>query len=175
MNDFAIRRVQSNVLNDPTPSTTATATFAAGCFWGIEAAFRELPGVLDAVSGYTGGHTVNPTYRDVCGGRTGHAEAVNVLFDPARVSYDDLLDAFWSLHDPTTSNRQGPDVGSQYRSAIFYHGSAQRERAVASKTREDASGRHRAPIVTEIVPAQTFTPAEDYHQRYFQKNGIAAH
>ncbi|GAC1304659.1 MAG: peptide-methionine (S)-S-oxide reductase MsrA [Vulcanimicrobiaceae bacterium] len=162
-------------MNESTSPLTETATFAAGCFWGIEAAFRELPGVLDAVSGYTGGHSDAPTYRDVCSGRTGHAEAVDVLFDPARITYDELLATFWTLHDPTTRDRQGPDVGSQYRSAIFYHGAAQRALAEASKRRESAAGRHRAEIVTEILPAQTFYPAEAYHQRYFEKNGIATH
>ena len=162
-------------MNDTLHATTELATFGAGCFWGIEAEFRELPGVLNAVSGYTGGHTDRPSYRDVCGGRTGHAEAVEVTYDPARISYEQLLDAFWSLHDPTTMNRQGPDIGSQYRSVIFTHSPEQLAAAQASKTREDARGKHRRPIVTEIVPAQTFYPAEDYHQRYFEKNGIACH
>lgn len=163
--------------NDSNHATTVTqtATFAAGCFWGIEAAFRKLPGVLEVISGYTGGHSVRPTYREVCGGRTGHAEAVNVLFDPARISYNELLATFWTLHDPTTVDRQGPDVGSQYRSAIFYHDAEQREHAEASKARENTGGRHRAVVVTEVVPAQTFYPAEEYHQRYFDKNGIAVH
>jgi peptide-methionine (S)-S-oxide reductase len=152
--------------------TTQRATFAAGCFWGVEAAFRDLPGVLEVTSGYEGGHTQNPTYGEVCSDRTGHAEAVDVTFDPARVDYDRLLDTFWSIHDPTTENRQGPDVGSQYRSAIFYHSEEQRAAAEASKARENASGKHRRPVVTEIVPAQPFYPAEDYHQRYFEKNGI---
>jgi peptide-methionine (S)-S-oxide reductase len=155
-----------------TNTTTQQATFAAGCFWGVEAAFRELPGVLDVTSGYEGGHTENPTYRDVCTDRTGHAEAVEVTYDPARIDYDRLLDTFWSIHDPTTENRQGPDVGSQYRSAIFYHSQEQKEKAEASKARENASGKHRRPIVTEIVPAQPFYAAEAYHQRYFEKNGI---
>jgi len=152
--------------------TTQRATFAAGCFWGVEAAFRDLPGVLEVTSGYEGGHTQNPTYGEVCSDRTGHAEAVDVTFDPARVDYDRLLDTFWSIHDPTTENRQGPDVGSQYRSAIFYHSEEQRAAAEASKARENASGKHRRPVVTEIVPAQPFYPAEDYHPRYFEKNGI---
>jgi peptide-methionine (S)-S-oxide reductase len=155
-----------------TNNTTQKATFAAGCFWGIEAAFRDLPGVIDAVSGYEGGHTVDPSYRDVCSDRTGHAEAVEVTFDPERIDYERLLDTFWSLHDPTTENRQGPDVGSQYRSAIFYHTPEQRAAAEASKARENESGKHRRPIVTEIVPAQPFYRAEEYHQRYFEKNGI---
>lgn len=162
-------------MNDTLRTATERGTFAAGCFWGIEASFRQLPGVLDAVSGYTGGHTPDPSYRQVCSERTGHAEAVEVTYDPARISYAALLDAFWSLHDPTTMNRQGPDIGSQYRSAIFTHSAEQRAAAQASKSRADASGKHRRPIVTEIVPAQTFYPAEDYHQRYFEKNGIACH
>jgi peptide-methionine (S)-S-oxide reductase len=162
-------------MNETKIETTQIATFAAGCFWGVEAAFRRLPGVLDATSGYEGGHTAGPTYREVCSDRTGHAEVVQVTFDPARIGYDRLLEEFWSLHDPTTPNRQGPDVGSQYRSAIFYHSEEQRLQAEASKAREDASGLHRRPIVTEIIPAQPFYPAEDYHQRYFEKNGIACH
>lgn len=151
------------------------ADFAAGCFWGVEADFLKIPGVLDARSGYEGGHTQNPTYREVCGGKTGHAETVQVTFDPAVVSYERLLDAFWALHDPTTLNRQGPDRGEQYRSAIFYRDETQHALAEASKAREDASGRHRRPVVTEITAASTFYPAEDYHQRYFEKQGVASH
>ncbi len=162
-------------MSQTTNPTTQLATFGAGCFWGVEAAFRQLPGVLDVAVGYEGGHTENPTYREVCTDRTGHVEAVQITFDPARISYDALLDAFWGLHDPTTPNRQGPDVGSQYRSAIFYHSPEQRAAAEASRAREDASGKYRRPIVTEIVPAQPFYRAEEYHQRYFEKNGIACH
>ncbi len=168
-------RVTSRVMNENTGTTTELATFAAGCFWGIEDTFRHLPGVVDALSGYEGGHTQNPTYRDVCSDATGHAEVVQVRFDPARISYATLLERFWALHDPTTPNRQGPDVGSQYRSAIFFHSEAQRAEAEASKAREAASGRHVRPIVTEIAPAQKFYVAEAYHQRYFEKNGIAGH
>ena len=146
------------------------ATFVAGCFWGVESAFREIPGVTDAQVGYIGGSTQNPTYRDVCTDRTGHAEAVEVTFDPVRVSFEQLLDAFWSLHDPTTLNRQGPDVGTQYRSAIFFHSPAQESAARASK--EKAQARFRRPIVTEIAPAPTFYRAEEYHQRYFEKQGL---
>jgi len=153
--------------------STATATFAAGCFWGVEAAFRQIPGVLEVTSGYTGGHAARPTYQDVCTGRTGHAEAVRITYDPQQVSYETLLDAFWKIHDPTTANRQGPDVGSQYRSAIFAHGAEQQRLAQESRTREQ--GNQKAPIVTEIVPAGEFFPAEDYHQRYFEKNGVACH
>jgi peptide-methionine (S)-S-oxide reductase len=145
------------------------ATFAAGCFWGVEHTFREIEGVSDAVSGYTGGTAENPTYKQVCSGGTGHAEAVEVTFDPAVVSYEQLLAHFWNIHNPTTMNRQGWDVGSQYRSAIFYHSDEQRQAAEASR---DAAQTHLAkPIVTEIVPAPVFWPAEDYHQRYVEKNG----
>jgi peptide-methionine (S)-S-oxide reductase len=153
--------------------STEKATFAAGCFWGIEAAFRQVPGVIDAISGYTGGHMPNPSYRDVCGDETGHAEAVEVTYDPQRVSYDDLLRMFWQIHDPTTPNRQGPDIGTQYRSAIFVHDADQRERAQASLRAEQQN--HSRPIVTEIVDASTFYPAEEYHQRYYEKHGVACH
>ena len=152
--------------------STQTATFAAGCFWGVEDAFRRVPGVLDAVSGYIGGHTEHPTYRQVCGHATGHAEAVQVTFDPQRVTYADLLNVFWQIHDPTQLNRQGPDVGDQYRSAIFTHSPEQERLATESRDREQA--KHARPIVTQIVPAPRFWPAEEYHQRYFEKNGGAA-
>jgi peptide-methionine (S)-S-oxide reductase len=151
---------------------TNTATFAAGCFWGVESAFRQVPGVLDAVSGYIGGNTENPTYRQVCGHKTGHAEAVEVTFDPQRVTYDELLDRFWQIHDPTQLNRQGPDVGDQYRSAIFTHGADQERAALESRDREQR--RRPRPIATQILPAPRFWPAEEYHQRYFEKNGGAA-
>ena len=147
------------------------ATFAAGCFWGVEHSFRELEGVSDAVSGYTGGHAAEPTYKQVCSGATGHAEAVEVTYDPAVVSYEQLLAHFWSIHNPTTRDRQGFDVGSQYRSAIFTHSDEQRAAAEASR---DAAQTHlKREIVTQIVPASTFWPAEDYHQRYVEKNGRA--
>ena len=152
---------------------TEKATFGAGCFWGVEATFRQVPGVVDAAVGYEGGAMPNPTYRDVCTDETGHAEVVEVTFDPARVSYDQLLDVFWANHDPTQKNRQGPDVGTQYRSAIFYHSPAQRDAAIASKERLDKSGKLRRPIATEITPASTFWRAEDYHQRYLEKRGLA--
>ena len=159
----------------PAPAQTETATFAAGCFWGIEAAFRAVPGVVDTQVGYTGGHTENPTYEQVCTDTTGHAEAVQVTFDPAKVTYEQLLDVFWNTHNPTTPNRQGPDVGSQYRSAIFTHGPEQEAAARASKERLAASGKFgQTPIVTEIVPAPTFWPAEEYHQRYLEKRGQAS-
>lgn len=150
------------------------ATFAAGCFWGVEEAFRALPGVGDAAVGFMGGTSENPSYREVCGGRTGHAEVVHLEYDPAKVSYDELLDAFWGCHDPTTLNRQGPDVGSQYRSAIFFHTPAQEAAARASKERLDAEGRFRRPIVTRIEPASIFWRAEEYHQRYLEKRGAAS-
>ena len=149
------------------------ATLAAGCFWGVEAELRAVPGVVETQVGYTGGTTDHPTYEQVCSGRTGHAEAVWLRFDPERVSYEKLLDVFWKLHDPTTLNRQGPDVGSQYRSAIFFHDVAQHSAAEASRDRLAASGTYRRPIVTQIVPAVTFFPAEEYHQRYLEKNGLA--
>lgn len=152
---------------------TEKATFAAGCFWGVEAAFRQVPGVVDAAVGYTGGTTTRPTYEEVCADGTGHAEAVEVEFDPAQVSYEKLLDVFWANHDPTQKNRQGPDVGTQYRSAIFFHSLEQEAAALASKAKLQASGRFRRPIVTEVTPAQTFWRAEEYHQRYFEKRGIS--
>ena len=150
-----------------------TAVFAAGCFWGVEAAFRRVEGVVDAAAGYTGGHVDNPTYEDVCSGTTGHAEAVRVSFDPARCSYEELLAVFWRIHDPTTLNRQGPDVGTQYRSAIFYRTPAQAAAARAARDSRAASGRFARPIVTEIAPASTFWRAEEYHQRYLEKHGDA--
>ena len=151
-----------------------TATFAAGCFWGVEDTFRQLDGVESTAVGYTGGHTDNPTYQDVCSDTTGHAEAVEVEFDPAVISYDQLLDVFWKTHDPTTPNRQGPDVGSQYRSAVFFHTPEQEAAAEASKDRLEASGRVNGSVVTEITPASTFWRAEEYHQKYFEKRGMAA-
>jgi peptide-methionine (S)-S-oxide reductase len=150
----------------------AQATFAAGCFWGVEEAFREIPGVISTTVGYTGGSLKNPTYQDVCSGRTGHAEALEVEFDPARVSYLELLAVFWKSHDPTTLNRQGPDVGSQYRSAIFYHDAQQEKDARESKAILEKEKIFKRPIVTEITPASEFYRAEDYHQRYFERRGI---
>ncbi len=147
------------------------ATFGAGCFWGVESAFRELPGVVDAAVGYLGGTLENPTYKDVCSGATGHAEVVEVTYDPAQVSYDQLLDLFWQMHNPTTLNRQGPDYGTQYRSAIFFHTPEQRMAAEHSKQALAASGRFDRPIVTEITPASTFYRAEEYHQQYLAKRG----
>ena len=150
------------------------ATFGAGCFWGIEAAFRQVPGVTDAVVGYSGGQTANPTYKDVCTDGTGHAEVVQVTFDPEQLSYEKLLEAFWKIHDPTQLNRQGPDFGTQYRSAIFFHSPEQEAVARKSKEQAQASGRFRRPVVTEITPASTFYRAEEYHQRYLEKRGAAS-
>ncbi|MGH9481599.1 MAG: peptide-methionine (S)-S-oxide reductase MsrA [Terriglobales bacterium] len=150
------------------------AIFAAGCFWGVEAAFRQVPGVIEAISGYTGGTAAHPTYKEVCANRTGHAEAVEVEFDPARVSYPALLRVFWENHDPTTLNRQGPDVGTQYRSAIFYLSPEQAVAAQSSKAELERSRRFSRPIVTEITAAGPFYRAEDYHQRYLEKHGQAA-
>ena len=151
-----------------------TATFGAGCFWGVEAAFRQVPGVVETAVGYEGGTLENPSYRDVCTDRTGHVEVVQVTFDPARVPYERLLDVFWDNHDPTQVDRQGPDVGTQYRSAVFYHSDAQQSAATASKEALDRSGRFRRPIATQIVPAATFWRAEEYHQRYLEKRGLAS-
>lgn len=147
------------------------ATFAAGCFWGVEETFRTTPGVIETQVGYTGGHTQKPTYHDVCSDGTGHAEAVEVTYDPAKVPYATLLDIFWDNHNPTQVNRQGPDVGSQYRSAIFFHSAEQEREAKASKEALGKSGRFSKPIATEIVPAVEFYPAEDYHQKYLLKRG----
>jgi peptide-methionine (S)-S-oxide reductase len=149
------------------------ATFAAGCFWGVEATFRNVPGVVSTRVGYTGGSLDHPTYKDVCTNRTGHAEAVEVMYDPARVTYDELLKIFWQSHDPTMLNRQGPDVGTQYRSAIFYHNPQQEAAARSSKEQLDRSGSYRRPVVTQIVPAAEFWEAEEYHQQYLEKKGLA--
>ncbi|MGL4554180.1 MAG: peptide-methionine (S)-S-oxide reductase MsrA [Gemmataceae bacterium] len=150
------------------------ATFGAGCFWGVEAAFRQIPGVIATAVGYAGGTMDNPGYKLVCTDTTGHAEVVEVEFDPARVTYERLLEAFWDNHDPTQLNRQGPDHGSQYRSVIFYHGDAQRAAAEASMAARDASGKHRRPIVTAVQPAPAFWRAEEYHQQYLEKRGMSS-
>lgn len=147
--------------------------FGAGCFWGVESTFRNINGVREAAVGYAGGNTENPTYRDVCGGDTNHAEVVEVEFDPTVVSYGQLLDVFFSNHNPTTLNRQGPDVGTQYRSVIFYHTPEQREAAERAKAEVEKSGRFPRPIITQIEPAPAFYRAEDYHQRYLEKRGLA--
>ncbi|MFM8526643.1 MAG: peptide-methionine (S)-S-oxide reductase MsrA [bacterium] len=153
-------------------SAIQTATFAAGCFWQIEVDFRNTEGVTDAIVGYTGGDVSDPSYEQVCTGSTGHAEACEVRFDPDLVSYEQLLAVFWRIHDPTQLNRQGPDIGSQYRSAIFFHSPEQESEAISS--REQAQERFPGPIVTEIVPASHFWPAEEYHQRYLEKRGVAS-
>src|SRR5512138_2444891 len=150
---------------------TAVATFAAGCFWGVEEAFRTLPGVVETAVGYTGGTRPDPSYEQVCTGRTGHAEAVRVVYDPARITYRALLDRFFAIHDPTTRNRQGPDVGEQYRSAIFYHTPEQEQEARALIEELERSGRFRRPITTQVVPAGPFYRAEEYHQQYARKHG----
>ena len=155
-------------MNPPVP--TETATFAGGCFWCIDEIFRQQPGVINVTSGYTGGTTKNPTYAQVCSGDTGHAEAIQILFDPQQTSYEKLLDVFWTAHDPTQLNRQGADVGTQYRSAIFFHSPAQQSAAEASKAAADRSKHFAKPIVTEITPAAVFYPAEDYHQEYYRLN-----
>lgn len=149
------------------------ATFGAGCFWGVEAAFRRLPGVVSTSVGYMGGTLKNPTYQDVCTDTTGHAEVVQVEYDPSKVSYDELLKLFWENHDPTTLNRQGPDVGTQYRSVVFFHNPQQESAAKASKGKLERAGAYKRPIVTEIAPASEFWRAEEYHQQYLEKRGLA--
>jgi peptide-methionine (S)-S-oxide reductase len=153
---------------------TEKAAFGAGCFWGVEAAFRKLKGVKSTAAGYMGGHTENPTYKDVCSDETGHAEVVQVEYDPLQLSYDELLKTFWACHDPTQLNRQGPDEGSQYRTAIFTYSEAQKAAAEQSKKTLAESGKYRKPVVTTIEPAQTFYKAEDYHQQYLEKRGLAS-
>ncbi len=148
------------------------STFGAGCFWGVEAAFRKVEGVASTTVGYAGGSFKDPTYKDVCSGKTGHAEVVQVEYDPSKVSYEELLRVFWNIHDPTTLNRQGPDIGTQYRSAVFFHNPEQEAAAAASKQKLQSSGRYQKSIETEITPASEFYRAEDYHQQYFEKCGI---
>ena len=150
------------------------ATFGAGCFWGVELTFQKTKGVTSTSVGYTGGTTQNPTYEQVCTGQSGHAEVVRVEFDPSSISYEELLDVFWGCHDPTTLNRQGPDQGTQYRSAIYYHSPDQEAAALASKENADEAGRFKSPIVTEITPASEYTMAEDYHQKYLEKRGMGS-
>ena len=163
-------------IQSPKAETTKMekAAFGAGCFWGVEATFRQIKGVKSTAVGYEGGTFDSPTYKDVCTGKTGHAETVEVEYDPAKVTYDQLLDVFWNNHDPTTRNRQGPDVGEQYRSVIFYHTPEQKAAAVASKEKLQHSGKLKRPIVTQIVPASTFWRAEDYHQQYLEKRGLSS-
>ncbi len=152
----------------------AKATFGAGCFWGVEASFRQLPGVLEAAAGYEGGKLDNPTYRDVCTDMTGHAEVVEIDYDPEKIRYEELLEAFFGLHDPTQLNRQGPDWGTQYRSVVFFHTPEQQAAAQAFIERLTAEKRFSKPIVTQVVPAETFWRAEEYHQRYLEKRGLAS-
>jgi len=163
---------QEHVTQEKT--TLEKATFGAGCFWGVEAAFRQIKGVVSTAVGFSGGNYENPSYHDVCTGRTGHAEVVEVTYDPARVSYEDLLKVFWENHNPTTLNRQGWDVGTQYRSAIYFHSPTQEAAARASKEQLEKSGTYRKPIVTEVTPASTFYMAEDYHQQYLEKRGLSS-
>jgi peptide-methionine (S)-S-oxide reductase len=173
---WALLAAAPAALRGPAPQTSSegyrTATFAGGCFWCMEPPFDELPGVISTTSGYTGGRTKSPTYEDVSAGHTGHAEAVDVVYDPARISYEQLLEVFWKNIDPITPNRQFCDVGSQYRAAIFYHGDEQRRLAEESKRAIESSGRFDKPIVTEILPAGPFYKAEEYHQDYYKKNPI---
>ena len=163
--------MSDNTTTIPAGIKTDTATFGTGCFWCTEAVFQQLEGVLKATSGYSGGHVANPTYKDVCTGETGHAECLQIVYDPTKITYDELLQAFWEVHDPTTLNKQGNDVGTQYRSAIFYNNDEQKQKAEKYKAELDKSGAWANPIVTEIVPAQTFYKAEDYHQNYYNDNG----
>lgn len=167
----AIKKIMDTKnMTTPTTGTTDTATLANGCFWCTEAIFEQLDGVISATSGYTGGQTENPSYKAVCTGETGHAECLQIVYDPSRISFDELLEVFWQTHDPTTLNRQGADVGTQYRSGIFYHSQEQKEKAEKYKAELDKSGAFDRPIVTEITPFSKFYPAEDYHQQYFDNN-----
>jgi len=160
----------NSMSNESTDIKTETATFANGCFWCTEAIFQELEGVISVASGYTGGKTENPTYKEVCTGQTGHAECLQIVYDPAKISFDELLEVFWKTHDPTTLNRQGADVGTQYRSAIFYHNDEQKQKAEKYKTELNKSGAFDKPIVTEVTPFSKFYAAENYHQQYFENN-----
>ena len=166
---------EERTMTDQTMNQEAVATFGGGCFWCVEAVFQKVPGVKSVTSGYTGGHLSDPTYRDVSRGDSGHAEVVRIAFDPNTVSYEELLDLFWQAHDPTQLNRQGADVGTQYRSVIFYHDEEQQRLAEASRNRLEAAGTHDRPIVTQIVPAEEFYRAEDYHQDYFRNNPDAGY
>lgn len=172
--DKAMTETTATSATTQAPAVTETATFAAGCFWGVEATFRKTPGVVRTAVGYTDGATDKPTYKQVCNGDSGHAEAVEVVYDPAKVGYDKLLEIFYENHDPTTMNRQGPDVGDQYRSAVYYHGDTQKAAAEAYTAKLTAAGRFRRPIVTQIRRAATFHVAEDYHQQYLEKRGMAS-
>ena len=160
----------SSLINAKIADQTDTATFGTGCFWCTEAIFQELNGVLNVTSGYSGGSTRNPTYKEVCSGETGHAECVQVVYEPGKISYDDLLQVFFEVHDPTSLNRQGADIGTQYRSAIFYHNDEQKQKAEYYKNELNKSGAYDKPIVTEITAFTKFYPAEDYHQEYYENN-----
>lgn len=168
---FPSERVKDAAMINTMTDSTQTAMFGAGCFWGVEDVFRQVPGVIDTAVGYAGGITRHPSYEEVCSDRTGHAEVVQVHFNPAKVSYGKLLDVFWSNHNPTTTNRQGPDIGSQYRSVIFYTNEEQKELAEEAKAALEKSGQFKKPIVTEISPTVPFWRAEEYHQKYHEKNG----
>ena len=171
---FAVLAIEMNVQAKPTTTMNKTeekteiATVGGGCFWCMEAVFERLPGVISVKSGFSGGHTENPSYREVCTGTTGHAEVIQITFDPVKISYNKILDVFWQAHDPTTLNRQGADEGTQYRSIILYHG--EKQKLEAEKSKLQAQGHHKSPIVTEIVPFEKFYPAEDYHQGYYDAN-----
>lgn len=165
--------IKINSINTDKPTNMEIATFANGCFWCTEAIFEELKGVVSSISGYSGGQTENPTYKEVCEGTTGHAECIQITFDPNIITYDELLEVFWKTHDPTTLNRQGNDIGTQYRSAIFYHTEEQKQKATQYKKELNESGAWSNPIVTEISPFTVFYPAENYHQQYFEVNGNA--
>lgn len=165
-----IEKNEEMVKNSPKPGSVEVATLANGCFWCTEAIFEQLDGVIDAVSGYTGGQNENPTYKEVCTGETGHAECLQITFDPSKITFDELLEVFWQTHDPTTLNRQGADVGTQYRSGVFYHNEEQKQKAEKYKADLNSSGAFDDPIVTEITPFTKFYPAEDYHQQYFELN-----
>lgn len=167
----AKKEKQTNMTTAPLPATATVATFANGCFWCTEAVFEELDGVISAVSGYTGGETINPTYKEVCDGNTGHAECLQITYDSTKISFEQLLEVFWQTHDPTTLNRQGADIGTQYRSGVFYHSDEQKLKAEEYKAALDKSGAFSRPIVTEITPFTVFYPAEDYHQQYYELNG----
>jgi len=163
-------RQNNSKKNTMNTSTTDTATFGTGCFWCTEAIYKELDGVISVMPGYAGGQTENPTYKEVCSGETGHAECTQIVYDPSKISYDDLLEVFWQVHDPTTLNRQGADVGTQYRSVIFYHNDEQKRLAEKYKTELDRSGAYDKPIVTQIAPLEKFYPAENYHKDYYEYN-----
>ncbi len=172
MNIFVLTAFAAIITMSNTSAKIEQAAFGAGCFWGVEATFRKLPGVIATEAGYCGGSAENPTYKQVCGGNTGHAETVLVKYDPAKISYEQLLKVFWEMHNPTLKNRQGPDVGTQYRSVIFYFTPGQKAAAEKSKAELEKSGKYSKPIVTEIVPAKKFYRAEEYHQQYLEKRGI---